>query len=181
MPNRNKEKGDRAERQVVQALMEIPGVLAKKIPQPLQATTESELEGDVLAKIGPCGLFEFEVKSRKNDRGFGQIIKWIGSKDALALKLAGSRHPLMVLPWETFRVLLEAAAKATEGVSRVPGSYDDHADSVLETLGRGTTRSCSGIRYRDGHATGCECTELFPQSDGCPHCDERTHEVGGES
>ena len=104
MPNRSKEKGDRAEAQVRDKLLAIrPEVEARRIGLPAQAS--KVVHGDIELSFGGHDLI-VEVKSRDKNRGFGQVLKWLKNRDILALKVEGQLNPVMVLPWELFRELV---------------------------------------------------------------------------
>jgi Holliday junction resolvase len=110
MANRSKEKGDRFERQVVERFNQIPGVEARRTGLPIQASRPQETPGDVVAVIPsfPEGI-RVECKSRSDNEGWKQLVKWLEGVDVLALKLEGSMLPLMVVPWDLFEELIRAS------------------------------------------------------------------------
>ena len=78
MPNRSRQKGDRMERAVVNAFLDM-GIEAQRIP--LSGAMGGEFSGDVI--IG-SEKFRGECKSRAS--GFAQIYKWLDNCALLFVK-----------------------------------------------------------------------------------------------
>lgn len=99
----SKAKGARIEREIV-ALHEAAGIPAEK--QPLSGALGGKYAGDVVVD----GVFVTEVKCRANGEGFATLEKWLGSRDMLYLRKDRS-EPLVLLPWRTYLVLMQARAE----------------------------------------------------------------------
>lgn len=115
MANRQKQKGDRAERGIVKKLVGI-GVDAQRVP--LSGAAGGYFGGDLTIKDLPgLGNLLGEVKSRAGGGGFKLLEKWMGSNDLLFLK-RDHQEPLVVMPWEVFErflgVVVGAENKDTE-------------------------------------------------------------------
>lgn len=116
MSNPSKAKGDRTERQLIDRLESVPGVLVKKVGLRLQAGRV--VRGDVVSTFqGHSGDTRlplrywtkmYECKARKKNKGYGQLLKWIDGVDYLSLKVEGSMEPLIVMHWKQFEELLRA-------------------------------------------------------------------------
>jgi Holliday junction resolvase len=91
---REREKGARVEREIVNKLKEA-GIDAKRVP--LSGAAEG-FKGDILIEGHE---WRVEVKSRKGGAGFKVIQDWLGDNDVLVLKRNGV-DPLVVLPFEHF-------------------------------------------------------------------------------
>jgi hypothetical protein len=119
VPSRSKEKGDRRERQIVQLLRDL-GLDAARVP--LSGAAGGEYTGD-LRFIPPChggeDSWRAEVKGRANGEGWKTIEAWLGTNDVLFL-VRDRAEPLVVLPWDSFKYLLEALGGNSRGVDPPP-------------------------------------------------------------
>jgi Holliday junction resolvase len=102
---RHREKGDRAERQLV-ALHKALGVFAERVPHSGAMRYQGN-GADV--DLYPFGRSEAplvsESKARKGGAGFVQLERWLGANDALFLR-RNNADALVVLPWRTWVALL---------------------------------------------------------------------------
>jgi hypothetical protein len=108
MPNRQRSKGDRIEREIVQRHVAL-GVKAARVP--LSGATGYQGNGaDIdLYPFGPdAAPFVAEVKARGNEqgRGFKTIETWLADYDVLFLR-RDQKEPLVVLPWASWARLLK--------------------------------------------------------------------------
>lgn len=106
MPGRApRQKGDRIEREIVKLHIEI-GVKAERVP--LSGAAGGSFSGDVdVYAAGPdAAPLVTEVKARANGAGFKNIERWLGENDALFLR-RDRAEPMVVLPWRTWRGLVE--------------------------------------------------------------------------
>ena len=110
MANKSKEKGDRAEIQVLHQFEQIEGLEVERTG--LSAQASGKTRGDLIADFAGRRM-GIEVKSRKGNSGFSQITQWIQGVDALALKVEGDTKPLIVLHWEVFQELLKELILST--------------------------------------------------------------------
>lgn len=130
MSNKSKEKGDRAETQVLHQLQQIEGLEAARVGLPLQAG--QQVRGDLIADFAGRRMI-LEVKSRKGNSGFSQIVQWIQGVDALALKLEGDTKPLIVLPWDVFEDLLGGWIQQEARIKGLELSLKDSRNEHLQT------------------------------------------------
>jgi Holliday junction resolvase len=105
---RSREKGNRVERMLVQALCE-HGFAAERVP--LSGAARGRFGGDVSLPLLGCDR-RVEVKCRGH--GFCQLYSWLAEADLLIVK-ADRREPLVVLP---LKLALEIAAVAEQGRNR---------------------------------------------------------------
>ncbi len=99
MPNPNKAKGYRVEREIVK-LHEAIGIPAERIP--LSGAAGGSFKGDVVID----GHWRAEVKCRGSGSGFSTMEKWLGDNDLLFLKKDRSM-PFVAMTWETYQKLIE--------------------------------------------------------------------------
>jgi hypothetical protein len=134
MASRAKQKGDRAERNVVSLLNRLFGVHAWRIPLGEQAAPDGSGTGDLLIDlVGTFKNLRAEVKSRKGGEGFKTLEKWLGSNDLMFLH-RNLQLPMVVMPWETFQLLLTSRSKPTA----VTGLGDPVKVSITMSDGRVT-------------------------------------------
>jgi hypothetical protein len=116
---KHKEKGDRAERWVVEELKAL-GLYAQRVP--LSGAAEGEFGGDI--RFGMPGEFasrwSAEVKSREEGRGWAQVRNWLGYNHCLFLK-EDRLDPLVVMPWERFKAIISNLLILKNSVSNSPG------------------------------------------------------------
>ena len=102
---RHRQKGDRAERRIVEMHLEI-GVAAER--RPLSGADRFQGVGadlDVYA-LGPdAPPLHAECKARASGEGFAVLERWLGQNDLLILK-RDRAEPLILLPWRTWVALL---------------------------------------------------------------------------
>lgn len=144
MPNRQKQKGDRAERAIVQKLKGL-GLHAQRVP--LSGAAGGYFGGDLTIEVPGLGNILGEVKSRQGGGGFKLIEAWLGSNDLLFLK-RDREDPLVVMPWEVFERFIERVVSGTtdQGSERrpagpVPGPMEPEeidAELDLQELDRST-------------------------------------------
>ena len=108
----SREKGMRAERQIVELLRAF-GFDAHKVPLSGAVTG---FESDVELRVGNK-VFRLESKMRAH--GFGLLYRWLTGVDALIVK-ADRKPMLVVLPLEKFAIALGEYASATENVAHKP-------------------------------------------------------------
>jgi len=111
VPNRRKQKGDRAERYVRDLLNAVPGVHAQRVP--LSGAVGGNFSGDLYV-ITPNNRYTAEVKARANAEGWVSIKSWLNSNDFLFLK-EDHEDPLVVIPWRVFEDMLDYAASCVSG------------------------------------------------------------------
>lgn len=142
MANRSKEKGDRAEKELVDRLKEIPGVFASRIGLRLQSGRT--VCGDVISNILGTELV-FECKSRGGNKGWSQLVKWLAPVDVLTLKAEGTSQPLVVMNWELFQQLLTERHELY--TKRMEHAADEfiHPDGLDLLAGGEVTGSGDGI------------------------------------
>jgi Holliday junction resolvase len=102
---RSRQKGDRAEREIVSLHLEL-GIHSQRVP--LSGATRYKGNGadvDVYAFGKDQAPVVSEVKSRKEGSGFKTLERWIGENDAIFLR-RNHAAPLVVLPWKTWAALL---------------------------------------------------------------------------
>jgi hypothetical protein len=100
---KHKEKGDRAERWVVEGLKEL-GLDAQRIP--LSGAAGGEFSGDIRFGIPvQQGRWVGEVKARAGAEGWKTIKDWLGYNQVLFLK-EDAQPPLVVMGWEEFKLLV---------------------------------------------------------------------------
>jgi hypothetical protein len=97
----SRDKGNRYERHVVNALKEL-GFDAKRVP--LSGAADG-FPGDVIVQTAG-GQMTFECKKRKD--GFKQLYKWIDGNDGVVLS-ADNRESLVVMTFSDFCGLLLTA------------------------------------------------------------------------
>ncbi len=98
MPNRQKQKGDRVENQMVKLLLDAD-IPAQRIP--LSGQVGGLFSGDIRIAEN----YTAEVKARKNGEGFATIQRWLGENDFLFLK-QDRKSPIVVMTWEMFITLM---------------------------------------------------------------------------
>ncbi len=98
MPNRQKQKGDRVENQMVKLLLDAD-IPAQRIP--LSGQVGGLFSGDIRI----AEQYTAEVKARKNGEGFATIQKWLGENDFLFLK-QDRKSPIVVMTWERYLALM---------------------------------------------------------------------------
>ena len=105
---RHRQKGDRAEREIVDLHIEI-GIHAERYP--LSGATKFRNSGhdiDVYARGRDEAPLVAEVKARANGEGFAQLEKWLGEFDALFLR-RDRAEPLVLIPWRIWARLIGKA------------------------------------------------------------------------
>ena len=110
----SREKGMRAERQIVELFREV-GLKAYRVPL---SAISAGFKSDVEVRIGSQRL-RFESKVRAKE--FGLLYRWLTGSDALVVK-ADRKPMLVVLPLEKFAIALGEYASATENVADNPGT-----------------------------------------------------------
>lgn len=102
--NRQKDKGDRAERFIVKELQAL-GLEAQRVP--LSGAAGGKFVGDIVLEVPGIGKRLGEVKVRKDAQGFRLIEKWLreGLNDYLFLKRDYGK-PFVVLTWDSFAELM---------------------------------------------------------------------------
>ncbi len=98
MPNRQKQKGDRVENQMVKLLLDAD-IPAQRVP--LSGQVGGVFSGDIRIAEN----YTAEVKARKNGEGFATIQKWLGENDFLFLK-QDRKSPIVVMTWEMYTALI---------------------------------------------------------------------------
>lgn len=98
----SKRKGDRVEREVVNAL-KAEGFEAQRTLLPAQAGRQNP--GDLVVE----GM-RAEVKARGNGCGFSTLRKWLGENDILFLK-QDRASPFVAMTWDTFVWLMKGRGK----------------------------------------------------------------------
>lgn len=98
MPNKAKQKGYRAEAEIVNLHKEY-NIHSQRIP--LSGAAGGEFKGDI--KIG--SKFVGEIKCRKNGSGFKVIEEWLGDNDFLFIK-RDRQKPLVVMQFEQYAKLI---------------------------------------------------------------------------
>ena len=106
MPNSSRQKGDRAERQIVE-LFRNAGLEAYRIPL---SGSVAGFKSDVEVRIGAKRL---HLESKVRGNRFSMIYRWLLGADALVIK-ADRQPPLMILPLETFASLLANSLNPTQ-------------------------------------------------------------------
>ena len=110
----SREKGMRAERQIVELFRQV-GLKAYRVPL---SGISAGFKSDVEVRIGSQRL-RFESKVRAKE--FGLLYRWLTGSDALVVK-ADRKPMLVVLPLEKFAIALGEYASATENVADNPGT-----------------------------------------------------------
>ena len=110
----SREKGMRAERQIVELFRQV-GLEAYRVPL---SGISAGFKSDVEVRIGSQRL-RFESKVRAKE--FGLLYRWLTGSDALVVK-ADRKPMLVVLPLEKFAIALGEYASATENVADNPGT-----------------------------------------------------------
>ena len=108
----SREKGMRAERQIVELFREV-GLKAYRVPL---SGISAGFKSDVEVRIGSQRL-RFESKVRAKE--FGLLYRWLTGSDALVVK-ADRKPMLVVLPLEKFAIALGEYASAIENVAHKP-------------------------------------------------------------
>lgn len=138
MASRSKQKGDRAERKLVEALRGL-GLEAARIP--LSGAAGGHFKGDVRFRMpGDTEFHTAEVKSRADGDGWKEIIRWLGNNELLAL-YRDRADPLIVLPWDVFRaILIRLGADYGTRASTEPAQPE--GQDVPGAVGRGPAEDC---------------------------------------
>jgi len=110
----SREKGMRAERQIVELFRQV-GLKAYRVPL---SGISAGFKSDVEVRIGSQRL-RFASKVRAKE--FGLLYRWLTGSDALVVK-ADRKPMLVVLPLEKFAIALGEYASATENVADNPGT-----------------------------------------------------------
>jgi hypothetical protein len=103
---RHRRKGDRIEREIVEAHRAV-GVHAERYP--LSGASRFRGSGhdiDIYAFGREAAPLVAECKARGNGGGFVQLERWLGEYDLLVLK-RNYADPLVLLPWRAWACLLE--------------------------------------------------------------------------
>jgi Holliday junction resolvase len=123
-----RDKGNRIEREIINLHREL-GIFAEHIP--LSGATRYQSRGyDV--DIHPWGknrnILKAEVKGRASGAGFTMLERWLADFDVLFLR-RDRQEPLVVLPWGTWKALLESVAPkgATTSTQPMPRNGQDGA------------------------------------------------------
>lgn len=114
MPNRQKEKGNRAENLFVKKLRGL-GIKAQRVP--LSGAAGDKFAGDIAMTYPGLGDLLGEVKVRAEGTGFKKIEGWMGLNDILFLK-KDRGVPLVVLSWETFERFVKRVLFAYDAEQR---------------------------------------------------------------
>lgn len=126
MPNYNKQRGDRFERQVV-SLLRNAGIEANRVP--LSGALGGEYSGDI--KSPRLGIIECKI--RDSQRGYTQIIEWLGNNQLLFLGVDYG-EPLVVMPWKVFKEKLNNGTelRTTLELEAIPESstVNGHGDGI---------------------------------------------------
>lgn len=113
MGKASRDKGARREREMVEKLNSLPGVVANRVP--LSGAMQG-YKGDIKAFFAILGRpLQVEVKARKAADGWCVIKQWLASNDLLLL-VEDRQMPLVVLPWATFSALLSGRGEETNAV-----------------------------------------------------------------
>lgn len=99
----SRDKGNRVEREIVNALRE-NGIKAERVP--LSGAAHGSFSGDLILEGDRCGLLRAEVKARKDGAGFKTIESWKGDNDLLVLK-SNRKNPLVVIDFDLFKSLIK--------------------------------------------------------------------------
>jgi hypothetical protein len=151
MPNRAKQKGDRGERAMVQALQALD-IHAEKIPLS-GAVKGGEFEGDLLLRLPGWLPGKAEVKCRAGAAGWTVIKNWLSTHDFLFLK-EDRKEPLVVMPYNIFAQMVRSmkghyAPEVPSGDSRE--NKQAHHVEVRDRLEREKSESefsrLSSLRY----------------------------------
>jgi len=126
MPNRNRRKGDRAERLAVELLRDA-GLDAYRVPL---SGAVSGFKSDVEVRLGNKTL-RFESKAKQ--AGFGLVYKYLGRNDGLIVK-ADRKESLVVLRLDDLANLLSSCCIQTEMLVDAP---------VVKTLAQPSSRNSS--------------------------------------
>lgn len=97
MGNKSRQKGNRAEAEVV-ALHKAIGIQAQRVP--LSGAAGGLFKGDVIIDGRRA-----EVKSRANGQGFVTLEKWLADNDLLFLR-RDRQKPLVLMPWAVYEKLI---------------------------------------------------------------------------
>lgn len=97
MANKAKQKGDRAEREIVHLHTEL-GIAAQRVP--LSGAAGGLFAGNVV-----IADMKAEVKARKSGNGFKTLEGGLGANDILFLR-RDRQKPLVLLPWPTYQKLM---------------------------------------------------------------------------
>src|SRR5258708_7313845 len=133
MSNRSKQKGDRAERQIVKELQDL-GLKAARVP--LSGAVGGEYSADIDLSIPGIGDVKAEVKSRHSAaRGGSTIKKGVGENSLLLLK-ENNQEPLVVMSIRLFRDLITVVREADdyEEPSASPDDYREefwHGSTII--------------------------------------------------
>lgn len=100
----SRDKGMRAERNIVGRYIEMDGVFARRVP--LSGAQEG-YPGDVSVEVGPH-KWTIEVKARAD--GFRELYKWTSGVDVVHV-VADRKEPLAVVPWWLWKCICEKLAK----------------------------------------------------------------------
>jgi hypothetical protein len=110
MPNSSRQKGDRAERQIVELFRSL-GFDAYRVPL---SGAAAGFKSDVEVRIGPRTLrLESKVKAGK----FGLLYRWLNGSDILCVK-ADRKPMLAVLDLEKLASLLTHMPSATQTIAQ---------------------------------------------------------------
>lgn len=135
MPNRSREKGNRAESLFVKKLKDI-GLPSQRVP--LSGAVGGEFSGDISIKVPGVGDRLGEVKVRAKGQGFQRVEEWLGANDFLFLK-KDRGLPLVVMPWESFSEIVKRVVDAhayEQAVGEVPVLEQRDPDPVPEPMER---------------------------------------------
>ena len=105
MPNKNKAKGTRVEREIRDQFRDA-GWHAERVWGSGSAKAVHEALADDLKVMKAGAYLSIEVKARRNGAGWRVLEGWLGSADALVLKQA-RREPLVLLPLARFLELMK--------------------------------------------------------------------------
>lgn len=105
---RSRDKGNRIEREIVNLHKDL-GFQAERVP--LSGAAGGSYKGDMVVEN-----LRAEVKARANGEGFKTIEGWLGENQLLFLRKNNAK-PMIVMPWETYIMLMEARKLLNEEVA----------------------------------------------------------------
>lgn len=127
MPNYQKQRGDRFERKVVDLLHTAGFNDARRVP--LSGALGGEYSGDI--KTSKFGTIECKIRDKQ--RGYQQIIDWLGNNELLFLGVDYD-EPLVVMPWKVFNKMVNNGSEVRATLEReaIPeqDTGDGHRDGI---------------------------------------------------
>lgn len=101
MPNRSKQKGDRAERAIVDLLRSF-GLEAYRVPL---SGAVNGFKDDIEIRLGTQTL---RLESKVRSKAFGNIYRWLANSDCLVIK-ADNKEPLAIITLDRLAKLISAS------------------------------------------------------------------------